>query len=85
MQLWQKKMSKTWFFYITQRGFTPKTQVYQSHCDHDFYAFKHLNTVTLFIVKPVAGIATELTINYAKFAPLNVWNFAPLPVFIMLR
>ncbi len=31
-------------------------------------------------------MATDLTINYAKFAPLNVWNFAPyMYVFIMLR
>ncbi len=30
-------------------------------------------------------MATDLTINYAKFASLNVWNFAPLHVFIMLR
>ena len=34
MQLWQKIISKT-IFYITQRGIAPKTQVYQSHCDHD--------------------------------------------------
>ncbi len=25
-------------------------------------------------------MATALTINYAKFAPLNFWNFAPLHV-----
>ncbi len=43
------------------------------------------NTITLFIVKSAAGMATGLTMNYAKFAPLNVWNFAPLHVFIMLR
>ncbi len=42
------------------------------------------NTITLFIVKSVAGVATDLT-DYAKFAPLNVWNFASLYVFIMLR
>ncbi len=36
------------------------------------------NTITLFIVKSVAGMATDLTINYAKFVALNVWNFAPL-------
>ncbi len=29
-------------------------------------------------------MATDLTMNYMydKFAPLNVWNFAPLHVFI---
>ncbi len=37
--------------------------------------FKHYNT---FIVKSVAGMATDLTLNYANFAPLNVWTFAPL-------
>ncbi len=42
------------------------------------------NTITLFIVKSVAGKATDLTLNYANFAPLNVWNFAPLHVCIML-
>ena len=43
------------------------------------------NTITLFIVKSVhvAGVATELTLNYANFASVNVWNFAPLHV--MLR
>ncbi len=29
MQLWQEKNSKTLFFYITQRGITPQTQVCQ--------------------------------------------------------
>ncbi len=46
---------------------------------------KRPNTITMFIVNSVAGMATDLTINYAKFTPLNVWNFAPLHVFIMLR
>ncbi len=84
MQLWQKKKIAKLYFYITQTGITPKTQVYQSHCDHNTFilsnTFKHYN-----IVKSVAGTATDLTINYAKFAPLNAWNFAPLHVFIMLR
>ncbi len=35
--------------------------------------------------KSVAGMATDLTINYAKFVPLNGWNFVRLHVFIMLR
>ncbi len=43
------------------------------------------NTVTLFIVKSVAGMATDLKLNYANFAPVNVWNFAPLYVCIKLR
>ncbi len=30
-------------------------------------------------------MATDLTLNYANFAPLNVWNLAPLHVCIMLR
>ncbi len=30
-------------------------------------------------------MATDLTISYANFAPLNVLNFAPLLVCIMLR
>ena len=42
-------------------------------------------TITLFIVKSVAGMATDLTLNYANFATLNVWNFTPLHVCIMLR
>ncbi len=44
-----------------------------------------LNTITLFIVKSVAGMATNLTLNYANFVPLNIWDFAPLHVCIMLR
>ncbi len=28
-------------------------------------------------------MATDLAINYAKFAPLNVWNIAPLHVFVL--
>ncbi len=40
-----EKISKTLFFYITQRGITPKTQVYQSNCDHDLYPFKHIQTL----------------------------------------
>ncbi len=43
------------------------------------------NRITLFIVKSVAGMAANLTINYVNFTPLNVLNFAPLNVFIMLR
>ncbi len=45
------------------------------------------NTITLFIVKSVAGMATDLTLNYMypNFAPLNVWNFALLHFCIMLR
>ncbi len=43
--------------------------------------FKHYNT----IVKSVAGMATNLTLNYANFAPFIVWNFAPLHVCILLR
>ncbi len=30
--------------------------------------------------KSVAGMATDLTLNYANFAPVNVWNFAPYSV-----
>ena len=41
--------------------------------------FKYYNT----IVKPVAGVATDLTLNYSNFAPVNVWNFAPLHVYIL--
>ncbi len=43
------------------------------------------NTITLSIFKSVAGMATDLTLNYSNFAPLNVWSFAPLDVCIMLR
>ncbi len=38
------------------------------------------NTIILFIVKSVAGKATDLTINYANFAPLNVFNLLPYNV-----
>ncbi len=41
----EKKISKTLFFYITQRGIIPKTQVYRSHCHHDLYPFKHVQTL----------------------------------------
>ncbi len=73
------------FFYITQRGITPETQVYQwEHMRSWSLLFKHFQTLTRFIVKSVASIATDLTINYANFAPLNVFNIAALRVFIML-
>ncbi len=81
MQLWQKKIAKK-YYYTTQRGITSKTQVYQNHCDPDLYpsalSFQtRSNTAILFVVKSVADMATDLTINYAKFVPLNVWIFAP--------
>ncbi len=44
MQLWQKKIVKVYIFYITQSVSPPK-QVYQSHCDHDLYTFKHVQTL----------------------------------------
>ncbi len=83
MQLWQNFFYQNSIFYITQRGITPKTQVYQSHCDRDLYLFKHV----LFIVKLVASMATDLALFYANFAPVNVLNFqiAPLHVCTMLR
>ncbi len=40
------------------------------------------NRIKLFIVKSVAGMATDFKINYTNFAPSNVLNFAPLRVFI---
>ncbi len=43
------------------------------------------NRMTLFIAKSVSGVATDLKINYANFAPSNVLNVASLHVFIMLR
>ncbi len=49
-----------------QRGITPKTQVYQSNCNYDLYAFKQDKTV---YCQSAAGMATDLTINYASFAP----------------
>ncbi len=45
--------------------------------------FKQYNTVYLF--KSVADVATDMTLSYANFAPLNVCNFALLHVCIMLR
>ncbi len=39
-----EKNTKT-IFYITQRGISPKTQVYQRHCDHALYPFKHVQTL----------------------------------------
>ena len=64
-------------------GITPKTQVHQSHCDHDLYLCKHVQT--LFIIKSVAGIATDLTLLYANVSPVNVYNFVPVHVCIVLR
>ncbi len=56
-----------------------------------FILSTRLNTITLFIFKSVAAMATDLTLCYANFAPVNawnapvnVWNFAPLHVCIML-
>ncbi len=39
-----QKIAKV-IFYISQSGITPKTQVYQSHCDHGLYPFKHVQTL----------------------------------------
>ncbi len=54
--------------YITQREMAPKTQVSQSNCDHDLYSFKQDDTVYCHM----SSMSTDLTINYANFAPLNV-------------
>ncbi len=41
----EKLLAKLYFLHITQRGITPKTQVYQSHCKHSLYPFKHVQTL----------------------------------------
>ena len=85
MHLWQNKISKTYFLHNSE-GDHPKNTSVSEPLRSWPLAFQTLtNTITLFIVKSVAGIATDLSLNYAKFAPLNVWNFAALRVFIMLR
>ncbi len=86
MQLWQKKISKTLYFLHNPEGNHPQnTSVSEPLRSRPLSFQTRSSTKTLFIVKSVAGMATDLTINYAKFAPLNVWNFARLHVFIMLR
>ena len=48
--------------------------------------FQHYMYNTVYYQISIAGMATDLTLNYANFAPVNVWNFAPLHVcIIMLR
>ena len=86
MQLWQKKIAKNFIFLHNTEGNhppPPNTSVSEPSWPLPFQT--RLNTITLFTVKSVAGMATDLTINYAKFAPFNVWNFVHLHVFIMLR
>ncbi len=74
-----KKKLANFIFLRNSQGITPKTEVYQSNCDHDLS-----NRITMFIVKSEAAVATDLT-NYANFAPFNVLNFALLHVLIMLH
>ena len=70
-------------FYITQRGITPQnTSVSEPLRSWPLSCETRSNTITLFIVKSVAGMDTHLTLNYANFAPLNVWDFAPLHVWV---
>ncbi len=73
------------YFYITD-GNHPNHKCIRVIANMTFILSNTLkHYTTLFIVKSVAGMATDLTINYSKFTPLNVWNFAPLHVFFMLR
>ncbi len=84
MQLWQrKKISKTVFLHNPEGELPPKHKCIRAIVIMTFQT--RSNTITLFIVKSVAAVAPDLTTNYANFSPLNVWNFAPLHVCIMLR
>ncbi len=52
---------------MPNRGITPKTQVYQSNCDHNLYCFKQEITVLMHLV------------NNRICAPLyELWSFQRL-------
>ncbi len=85
MQLWQKKIAKFYFLHNPEGNYPQNTSVSEPLRSWPLPFQTRSNTITLFIVKSVAGMATDLTLNYANFAPLNVWNFALLHVCIMLR
>ncbi len=79
MQLGQKKISKIVFFLHNPEGNHPKNTSVSEPLRSWHLPFQtRSNTVT-----NIAGMATDLTLNYVNFAPVNVWNFAPLHVCII--
>ncbi len=86
MQLWQKtKLAKLYFLHNPEENHPQNTNVSEPFWLWPLSFQTRSNTIILFIVKSVAGMASDLTLNYANFAPVNVWNFAPLHVCVMLR
>ncbi len=81
----EKKLAKLYFLHNPEGNHPQNTSVSEPLRSWPLPFQTPSNTITLFIAKSVAGMATDLTLNYANFAPLNVWNFAPLHVCIMLR
>ena len=81
----EKKLAKLYFLHNPEGNHPQNTSASEPLRSWPLTFQTRSNTITLSIVKSVPGVATDLTISYAKFAPLNVWNFAPLHVFIMLR
>ncbi len=67
-QLWQN-----FIFYITQMRITPKTQVYQSNCDHNIYSFKQDKTVLIHILSNRHFAPLHETLLFQKLSK----NFAP--------
>ncbi len=82
-----EKIAKLYFLHNPEENHPPNTSVSEPLQSWPLPFQTRSNTVTLFILKSVAGMATDLTLNYSNFAPLNDWNFAPLHVciIIMLR
>ncbi len=77
MQLSEKKLANISFLHNPEVNHPPKHNTVSEPLRSWPLPFQTPSiTITLFIVKSVAGMATDLTLNYANFAPLNVWNFA---------
>ncbi len=74
-----QKLANLYFLHNPEGNYPQNTTVSESLPPWPLSFQTRSNTITL------AGMATDLTVNYAKFTPLNVWNFAPLHVFIMVR
>ncbi len=71
MQVWPKK-AKLYFLHNPE-GNNPRNTSVSEPLRSWLLSFQtRSNTRTLSIVKSVAGMATDLALNYANFAPLNV-------------
>ncbi len=81
----EKKLAKLYFLHNPEGSHPQNTSVSEQLRSWTLPFQTRSNTITLFIVKSVAGMATDLTIKYANFAILNIRNITPFHGSIMLR